>query len=121
MNVVRVILFTTHSLTLSALMSRVYNIRCTYSIIMYFIFYFFRPLETLIIIIIPFIAHRGGGNGPLRCPDDVYKGVAIFTLHRVFDVFFCPRYNYLGIAVIMDREACFMRTRTCLIKTFFFF
>lgn len=66
------------------------------------LFFIFRPLEILIIIISPFIAHRGG-NGPLRCPDDVYKGVAIFTLHRVFDVYCRRRYNYLGIAVIKDR------------------
>lgn len=92
-------------------------------IMMFDIFLFSHPLEIfIIIIIVPFIAHRGG-NGPLRCPDDVYKGVAIFTLYigsLMFSfLFLSPVANYLGVAVIKDREACFYTySRTCLGKIF---
>lgn len=61
---------------------------------------------------IPFIAHRGG-NGPLRCLKDVYKGVAIFTLHRLFDVFLSLvtwRCGHQGSGGV------FKFTRTCLMK-----
>lgn len=61
---------------------------------------------------IPFIAHRGG-NGPSRCLNDVYKGVAIFTLHRFFDVFLSLvtwRCGHQGSGGV------FKFTRTCLMK-----